>query len=154
MAMSEISRLDFLVGGWKGRSKNQFGEKGILDSTLECTREPSEQFLQLRGESRKDGKLLNRSIEFITYDARIRRYVSKRMWSMGFIENGVGGWKDRDTLVFQIKFDNQPKYFAGTLWRSFIRRYSENEIGHGLYTAKQGGRYRLYGETKETRVPT
>jgi hypothetical protein len=149
--MNELSRLDFLIGSWKGRSIDQFGEKGTLDSTLECSREPSEQFLQLRGESRKDSKLLNRSVEFITYDSRAKKYVSKRMWSMGFIENGIGAWKG-DTLVFQIKFDNEPRYFAGTLWRSFIRRYNENEIGHGLYTARKGGRYRLYGETKEIRV--
>lgn len=152
--MNELGKLDFLIGNWKGRSVDQFGERGTLDSTLVCSRDPSEQFIQLRGETRKDRKLFNRSVEFITYDSRIRRYVSKRMWSMGFIENGVGTWKDVNTLIFQIKFDNEPKYFAGTLWRSFIRKYSENEIGHGLYTAKKGGRYRLYGETRATRAST
>lgn len=150
--MSELERLGFLLGHWKGRSVDQFGEKGTLDSTLECTREPSERFVELRGETKKEGKLVNRSVEYITYDSRIRKYISKRMWSMGFIENGVGSWKDADTLVFQIEFDNQPRFFRGTLWRSFIRRYSDDEIGHGLYTARKGQRYRLYGETKETRV--
>ncbi len=71
---------------------------------------------------------------------------------MGFVENGEGDWQDENTLVFQIRFDNEPKYFAGTSWRSFIRRYGEDEIGHGLYTAKKGEDYRLYGETKEVRV--
>jgi len=150
--MVGLSTLDFLVGSWKGRSVDQFGEKGTIDSALECRREPSERFLQLLGESRKDGKLLNRSVEFITYDPGVRKYISKRMWSMGFIENGVGTWKDGDTLVFQIRFDNEPPFFAGTLWRGFIRRYGDDEIGHGLYTAKKGGRYRLYGETRERRV--
>lgn len=150
--MSEIEKLSFLVGRWKGRSTDQFGEKGILESTYECTREPSEHFIQIRGETRKEGRVLNRAVQFIAYDARIKRYVSKRMWSMGFIENGVGGWKDANTLMFQIKFDNEPRFFVGTLWRSFIRRYGEDEIGTGLYTAKRGQRYRLYGESKAFRV--
>lgn len=146
--MSELEKLDFLLGNWKGRETDQFGEKGTLESTMECTHEPSEHFLQLRGETWKDGKFLNRAVEFITYDSAIRKYVYKRIWSMGFIENGAGGWKDPNTLQFQIKFDNEPRFFRGTLWRSFIRRYGENEIGTGLYTAKKGQRYRLYGEAK------
>ena len=149
--MSGLERLEFLLGSWKGRSVDQFGEKGTLESTLECTHEPSEHFVQLRGETKKGGKVLNRAVEFITYDPGVRRYVYKRMWSMGFIENGTGGWKDPDTLQFQIKFDSEPPFFRGTLWRSFIRKYSDNEIGTGLYTAKKGQRYRLYGETKLTR---
>ena len=152
--MSELERLEFLLGSWTGRTVDQFGEKGTLTSTLECTHEPSEHFLQLVGETRKEGKFLNRAVEFITYDSAVRRYVCKRIWSMGFIENGVGGWKGPDTLLFQIKFDSEPRFFKGTLWKSFIRRYSNNEIGTGLYTAKKGQRYRLYGETKFTRAKT
>jgi len=150
--MSALDKLDFLLGHWKGRSVDQFGEKGTLDATLVCTREPSEEFIQIMADNKKDGKLVNRSVEYITYDPRIKRYVCKRMWSMGFIENGLGTWKDASTLMFQIKFDREPEFFEGTLWRSFIRRYSKDEIGHGLYTAKKGGKYHLYGETRERRV--
>jgi hypothetical protein len=150
--MSEMDRLGFLLGRWKGLSVDQFGEKGTLESTLECTQEPSEHFIQLSGETRKDGKLLNRSVEFVTYDSAVRKYVYKRMWSMGFVENGVGGWKGNDTLLFQIRFDSEPPFFRGTLWKSFIRRYSDDEIGTGLYTAKKGQRYRLYGETRLNRT--
>ncbi len=56
--MSELSKLDFLLGRWKGISVDQFGEKGTLETTLECTHYPSEKFIQLSGESRKDGKIL------------------------------------------------------------------------------------------------
>lgn len=150
--MPELDNLGFLLGHWKGRSVDQFGEKGVLESSLECKHEPSEHFLQLIGESRKEGKLVNRSIEFITYDSKTRKYVSKRMWSMGFIENGVGDWDDKDTLMFLITFDKMPQFFEGTLWKSFIRRYNENEIGHGLYTARKSENFSLYGETREVRV--
>jgi hypothetical protein len=150
--MSEIEKLGFLLGRWKGRTVDQFGEKGTLESTMECTHEPSDYFVQLKGETRKKGKVLNRAVEFITYDSAVRKYVYKRIWSMGFIENGVGGWKGSDTLMFQIKFDSEPRFFRGTLWRSFIRRYGDDKIGTGLYTAKKGQRYRLYGETKLTRT--
>jgi hypothetical protein len=60
--------------------------------------------------------------------SKVRKYVYKRMWSMGFIENGVGSWEeDGRTLMFDIMFDNEPQFFAGTPWRSFIRRYGEDE---------------------------
>jgi len=151
--MSEFRRLDFLLGRWEGRSTGQFGEKGTLVSTLECTKEPGDRFLQLRGETRKDGSLLNSGIGFITYDSRMKRYIWKRIWSYGFIENGEGDWEDENTLVFQIvKFDVEPEGFAGSRWKSFIRRYGEDEIGHGLYTAKAGEEYRLYGETRAKRI--
>ena len=152
--MSGLDRLDFPVGRWKGRSTDQFGEKGVIESTLECTKELDGRFLQLRGESTRDGATLDRAIEFIAFDPRAGRYICKRMWSYGFIENEEGRREDDSTLMFQIKFDNQPPDFAGTLWRSFIRRYSDNEIGHGLYTAKEGEQYHLYGETRQFRVQT
>jgi hypothetical protein len=41
---------------------------------------------------------------------------------------------------------------SGMLWKSFIRRYSDNEIGHGLYAAKKGDDYKLYGESRASRV--
>jgi len=150
--MSGLDRLEFLVGRWQGESEDQFGEKGVIVSTMECTRDLDGRFLQLRGESTKDGAVLNRAVTYITFASKTQRYVSKRMWSYGFIENGEGTWEDGDTLVFQIEFDNAPPEFSGTRWKSFIRRYGDNEIGHGLYTAKEGEAYRLYGETRQTKV--
>jgi hypothetical protein len=150
--MSEMDRLSFLVGRWKGRSSDQFGEKGILESSSECTRELGDRFLQIRGETRKDGAILNQSIDFITYDSKVRKYIRKRMWSYGFIENGEGEWENDNTIVFQIAYNNAPLGFEGTLWKGFIRRYSNNEIGHGLLTAKKGEDYKLYGESRAHRV--
>jgi len=134
---------------------DQFGEKGVLESSMDCTREPSDFFLQIKGETREAGAILNSAVAFITFDPRARKYIWKRVWSYGFIENGEGDWENENTVVFQIvKFDNEPEGFAGSRWRSFIRRYGENEIGHGLYTAKAGESYRLYGETRAKRVHT
>jgi hypothetical protein len=149
--MGELDKLEFLIGSWKGSAKDQFGEKGTLESILECSHEPSEKFIQLRGESRIDGKLLNRGVEFVTFDSKVKRYIYKRIWSYGFIENGQGDWQG-DTLVFEITFDNAPEFFAGTQWKSFIRRYGENEIGTGLLTSKEGTNYQLYGESRLSRV--
>ncbi len=152
--MSGLQRLDFLIGRWEGRYADQFGERGTLESSLECTKELNGRFLQLRGATRRDGVILNQATEFITFDSKAEKYVSKKMWSYGFIENGEGKWEDDKTLMFQIKFDNPPSDFAGSVWKSFIRRYSGDEIGHGLYTAKEGEEYRLYGETRQNRVQT
>jgi hypothetical protein len=74
------------------------------------------------------------------------------MWSYGFIENGEGNWEDDETLMFEIRFDNPLPMFAGTRWRSFIRKYNDSEIGHGLYTAREGEQFQLYGETRQSRV--
>jgi hypothetical protein len=151
--MSELRRLDFLIGKWIGRSEDQFGEKGTLESSLEYSKEPSDRFIQVKGETKKEGVLLNSAIGFITYDSKARKYIWKRIWSYGFTENGEGGWEDENTLMFRIvRFDNEPQNFAGSLWKTFIRRYGDNEIGHGLYAAKVGEEYRLYGESRATRV--
>jgi len=150
--MKELDRLDFLVGMWKGESRDQFGEKGTIVSKLECARVLDGRFLQLRGESLKDGAVLNQAVAFITFSPAKQKYISKKMWSYGFIENAEGTWEDDRTLMFQISYDNPPPAFAGTHWKNFIRRYGDDEIGHGLYTAKEGEPYTLYGETRQTRV--
>ena len=150
--MSELDRLGFLVGRWKGSSKDQFGEQGLLESFGECTRELGNRFLQIKGETRKDGVAINKSLDFITYDSTIKKYVRKRLWSYGFIENGEGSWEDDNRIIFQITFNNAPPGFEGTLWRSFIRKYSDNEIGMGLLTSSKGEEYKLYGESRAFRT--
>jgi hypothetical protein len=151
--MSELDKLGFLLGKWRGRSVDQFGEKGVLESSSEVTRELGDHFLQIKGETRKDNVVINRSIYYIAYDLKAKHYVHKRMWSYGFIENGEGKWTDENTLTFQItKFDNEPQWFEGMNWRSFIRRYGENQVGYGLFAAKKGEDYKLYGESRTSRV--
>jgi hypothetical protein len=48
--------------------------------------------------------------------------------------------------------NGEPDYFKGLTWRSFIHKYSENEIGTGLEVSKHGELFRQYGESKARRV--
>ena len=153
--MPELDRLNFLIGRWRGKAENQFGEEGVLESSSECNKVLEGRFLRWEGETRKNGSLLNQSVQFVGYDSAQRNYVFKRMWSYGFIENGTGNWQDDSTLMFDINsVDNKPAWFEGMQWRSFIRRYGDNEIAHGLYASKQGGPFELYGETRVQRERT
>ena len=55
--MSEpLRKLEFLIGKWKGRAENQFGEKGVIEGTFDCTHDPGEKFIAMMGESRTNGK--------------------------------------------------------------------------------------------------
>ena len=151
--MSEqLQKLRFLLGEWKGRAEDQFGEKGVIESRYVFAQDPSEHFIAERDESWKEGKLVNRSVSFLMWDPNISKYVRKSIFSYGWINNEVGEWKD-DRLVFDIvSIDGEPEFFKGVRWRSFIRKYSENEIGSGLEVAKKEELFRLYGETRARRV--
>ncbi len=147
--MAELDKLKFLVGRWKGSYADQFGEAGLLDSHSECAFVLDGRFLRIEGETRKEGAVLNKSVMFIGYDSAKGKYFFKRMWSYGFTENAVGSWDDENTLMFDfVEVDNRPSWFEGTKWRSFIRRYGDDEIGHGLYASSKGEPFRLYGEAR------
>lgn len=152
--MSEaLKRLEFLIGKWKGSAEGQFGEKGVIDSVFECAHEPSEKFIAIIDESRSNGKLVNKGASYIAWDPNINKYVRKSMFSYGWINNEVGDFHG-DRLTFDVtSMDGEPDYFKGLKWRSFIHKYSENQIGTGLQVSKQGEPFRLYGESKARRVP-
>jgi hypothetical protein len=153
--MAELDRLKFLVGRWKGSYADQFGEKGVLESRSECALVLGGRFLRIEGETRKDGAILNQSVVYIGYDSAKGKYFFKRMWSYGFTENAEGGWEDDNTLMFEfVEVDNKPPWFEGMKWRSFIRRYGEDEIGHGLYSSTKGEPFKLYGEARVRRERT
>jgi hypothetical protein len=151
--MSEpLKRLEFLIGKWKGKAEGQFGEKGIIESIFECSHEPSEMFIAMIGESWTNGKQVNKSAAYLTWDPNISRYVRKSMFSYGWINNEVGDFHG-DRLAFEVvSMDGEPDYFKGLKWRSFIHKYSDNEIGTGLEVSKNGEPFRLYGESKAKRV--
>ncbi len=151
--MSEpLKKLAFLLGDWRGRSEDQFGEKGVIESTFSFTQDPSDHFIAARGESWKEGKLVNRGLSFLIFDPNIGKYVRKSIFSYGWVNNEVGEWKN-DRLVFDIiSIDGEPEFFKGLRWRSFIHKYSENEIGSGLEVAKKEEPFRLYGESRARRL--
>ncbi len=64
--MSEpLRKLEFLIGKWKGSAENQFGEKGVIEGTFECTHDPGEKFIAIMGESRTNGKPLHRALTYL-----------------------------------------------------------------------------------------
>ena len=147
-----LKRLEFLIGKWKGKAEDQFGEKGTIESVFECSHEPSDLFIAMIGESRTNGKQVNKGASYLTWDPNINKYVRKSMFSYGWINNEIGDLHG-DRLTFAvISMDSEPDYFKGLKWRSFIHKYSENEIGTGLEVSKQGEPFRLYGESKARRV--
>ncbi len=130
---------------------DQFGERGVIESIFRFTQDPSDHFIASRGESRKEGKLVNTGLTYLMHDTNIGKYVRKSIFSYGWILSEVGEWNN-DRLVFDIvSIDGEPDYFKGLKWRSFIHKYSENEIGSGLEVSKNGEPFRLYGETRARR---
>ncbi len=141
-----------MLGDWKGRSEDQFGEKGVIETTVTFTQDPSEHFISERDVSWKGDKRVNRSVSFLMWDQNIQKYVRKSMFSYGWVNNEVGTWKG-DRLTFNIvSIDGRPEFFKGVKWRSFLHKYSENEIGLALEVSKKGEPFRLYGETRAQRV--
>lgn len=152
MSIEPLKRFEFLIGHWKSRAENQFGEKGVIEGVLECLHEPSEKFIAMIGESRTDGKLVNRGLSYLMWDENIKKYIRKSFYSYGWILNEIGSL-DGDRLTLDVvSMDGEPDYFKGTRWRSFIQKYSENEIGTGLEVAKDNGPFKLYGESRAKRI--
>jgi hypothetical protein len=152
--LEPLKKHEFLIGRWTSRSENQFGEKGVIEGTLECRHEPSEKFIALVGESKSNGKLVNRAASYLMWDQNIQRYVRKSLFSYGWILNEVGNL-DGDRLTLDVvSMDGEPEYFKGMKWRSFIQKYSENEIGIGLEVAKGSEPFRPYGESRAKRLRT
>lgn len=147
-----LDQLRFLLGNWKGKVEDQFGEKGVIESTFSFAQDQNEQFISGRTESWKEGNLVNSSLSFLIWDPNIAMYARKSVFSYGWVNNEVGEL-DGDRLVFDIlSIDGEPSFFRGVKWRSFIHRYKENETGSGLEVAKEGEPFHLYGETRARRI--
>ncbi len=86
------------------------------------------------------------------FDPNIGKYVRKSIFSYGWTNNEVGGWKDDRLVLDVVSMDGEPEYFKGVKWRSFVQKYSEDEIGVGLEASKKGEPFRLYGDTRARRV--
>lgn len=150
--LDSLQRLEYLIGRWKSRAENQFGEKGVIEGTFECSHSPSGNCIATIGESRSDGKLVNSAATYLIWDQNIRKYVRKSIYSYGWILNEVGILNGDRLVLDVISIDGEPDYFKGTKWRSFIQKYSENEIGTGLEVAKADGPFKPYGESRAKRI--
>jgi len=149
---NKLRQLAFLVGKWNGRSEDQFGEKGVIETSTTFEYDLGGNFIIGRGESRKGGKVENQSLSVLMFDARLGKFVRKSAFSYGWLNNEIGDWNG-DRLVFDVvSIDGEPDYFRGMKWRSFVHKYSEDEIGLGLEASKNSEPFRLYGESREKRV--
>ena len=147
-----LKRLDFLLGRWQSRAENQFGEKGVIEGSFECNHDPSDRFIAIVGESRSEGKLVNRAMSYLIWDEKVKKYVRKSLFSYGWILNEVGDLRGDRLVLDVVSIDGEPEYFRGMKWRSFVQKYSDNEIGTGLEASKDGGPYQLYGESRAKRA--
>ncbi len=80
-----MKKLELLIGKWRGGAENQFGEKGVIESTFDCTHDPGEKFISMTGEARANGKLLHRALTYLIWDQSVgSTYVSRSILTVGY----------------------------------------------------------------------
>jgi len=142
----------FLVGEWRGTAKDQYGEKGTVESVFVFSSEPSEKFIMGRHESRCEGRLVNRGLSLLFYDRTEGKFKRKSFYSYGFVNNEVELSRDEDEIKFEVNVEPVPKEFERISWRSYMRKISENKVAMGLEMAKEGKEFQKYGETVYTKT--
>jgi hypothetical protein len=153
--MSSENPLDewkFLVGEWKGQSKDQFGGEGTIETTTVITLEIGGKYIMSRNESRRDGKLENQSIGMLFYDIRNKKFLRKTFFSYGFVNNDVEYECIENEIKFEVVSEPTPQAFDKMRGRSYIRKVSNDEIREGLESAKEGEDFVSYGEDVMKRV--
>lgn len=149
---SPLESWHFLLGKWKAQAEDQFGEKGIIVSESSFTLEPSDKFIMVKGESRKDGQQVNAAIGLLFFDGTVNKFKRKTFYSYGFVNNETEYYSSDTEIKFDIEFEPLPKDFEGLRWRSYIRKISETRIATGLEVAKGSGEFKNYGETIADKV--
>ena len=149
---SPLDDWKFLVGTWSGASKDQFGEKGVVETTATYALEPGDRFLTARGEAVCEGRLLNRSLSVMFYDSGLGRFRRKTFFSYGFVNNELEFERTDREIRFDVTVEPAVKQFEGIRWRSNLRRVSDREIATGLAEAKTGQPFSSYGEVMLARV--
>jgi hypothetical protein len=148
-----IENWYFLVGTWKGESKDQFGGEGVLDVTHTFSLELNDRFIMNRSEAYREGKLENAEIGIMFYDVRNKKFLRKTFFTYGFVNNEVESYSSDTEIHFDVVSEPTPQAFDGMKWKSSLRKISENEISEGLYFAKEVEVfYQDYGEVVLKRV--
>ena len=104
-----------------------------------------------KGESWCEGRLLNKSVSLLFYDAVEQKFKRKTFFSYGFVNNEVECSRSANEIKFDVTMEPLPKQFGGTRWRSYIRKISEDSIATGLETAEGKEDFKNYGESIATR---
>src|SRR3989337_3541483 len=103
-----LAQLRFLLGNWKGRAEDQFGETGVIESIFSFTQDPNEEFISGRTESWKEGKLVNSSHSFLIWDPNISKYVQKSVFSYGWVNNEVARLPGTGWFLTSLSFKLNP----------------------------------------------
>jgi len=154
-SMSAGSPFDawrFLIGKWKGKAESQFGEKGMVESTVVFSLEPSDEFIMANGESRCEGRLLNKAVSLLFYDSAAGKFRRKSFFSYGFVNNEVEYARSSEEIRFDVEVEPLPKEFNRMRWRSYIKKLADNKIAMGLEVAKEGEAFKNYGESIYTKI--
>ncbi|MFQ5831552.1 MAG: hypothetical protein ACE5H4_02520 [Candidatus Thorarchaeota archaeon] len=152
MISTPLDTWHFLVGEWKGYSKDQFGGEGVIETSNIFTLEMNARYLMSIHEARREGKLENQSMALMFYDSRNKRFLRKTFFSYGFVNNEVE-YESSDTEIrFDIISEPTPEQSDNTRWRSYIRKISDDEVRMGLEVARDGKEFENYGETFLTKL--
>ena len=149
---SPLDEWRFLVGTWKGTSKDEFGEKGVIENVVTFSLEAGERFIMGKGEAHCEGRLLNSGISLLFFDKGANKFRRKSFFSYGFVNNEVEYSRNSSEIRFDITMEPLPKQFERTRWQSFIKKLSENKIALGLEMAEGGEEFKSYGETTYTKT--
>jgi len=152
--MSSNSPLEawrFLVGEWKGEAKKQFGEKGVIQSVVVFSLEPSDKFIMAKSESWSEGHLVNKAVSLLLYDKATDKFRRKSFFSYGFVNNEVEYARSQNEIRFDVEVEPLPKQFEGIRWRSYIKKLSQRKVVMGLEMAQKGEDFKIYGETVYSR---
>nr|KXH73630.1 MAG: hypothetical protein AM324_06800 [Candidatus Thorarchaeota archaeon SMTZ1-83] len=152
MISSPLETWHFLVGEWRGYSKDQFGGEGLIEISSLFTLEMNAIYLMSVHEARREGALENQSVALMFYDTRNRRFLRKTFFSYGFVNNEVEYMSSDSEIRFEITSEPNPEAFASMRWRSYIRKVSDHEVRMGLESANEGEDFVSYGETIMERV--
>jgi hypothetical protein len=152
MISSPLQNWHFLVGEWRGYSKDQFGGEGLIETSSLFTLEMNARYLMSVHEARREGSLENQSMALMFYDTRNGRFLRKTFFSYGFVNNEVEFESSESEIRFEITSEPTPEAFDKMRWRSYIHRISDNEVRMGLESANEGEDFVSYGETIMERV--
>ncbi|MFX1602024.1 MAG: hypothetical protein ACFFCK_00970 [Promethearchaeota archaeon] len=152
MISSPLENWHFLVGEWRGYSKDQFGGEGLIETSSLFTLEMNARYLMSVHEARKEGSLENQSMALMFYDTRNGRFLRKTFFSYGFVNNEVEYESTDSEIRFEITSEPTPEDFDKMRWRSYICKISDNEVRMGLESAIEGENPVSYGETIMERV--
>ena len=144
----------FLEGKWKARAveENSFGEEGVVEGDNEFKVDLGGKFITGRKRSYQGEREVHTLLTVLFYDEEEKLLKRKSFFSYGFVNNEVEIESEDGFVRFQITMEPVTEFFKGTVWRSYIRKVSDDVVLEGLESSKDGVEYALFGETRMERV--